>query len=82
MASDLDMELPLITVKLTNYPLLTLLILFGMMCSAILCAWLKRMGSIGAIISALSLLMQGIAVIIISHATKLPWFRLMESFNG
>ncbi len=81
LASDSDMELPLLTSKLASHPLLTMLLMFVMMLFTIVFAWLKRLGSIGAVIASAFLLFQGIALIILMIATKLPWIRLMQSFS-
>ena len=82
MAADMDMELPLLTNKLVSYPLLTMLFLFGMMILTILFAWLKRLGSIGAVIASVLLLFQGIALLVLEIAAKLPWIRMLQSFGA
>lgn len=81
LAFESDIELPSLTSNLTNHPLQTMLLMFVMMLITIVFAWLKRWGSIGAAIASASLLFQGIAILILSFATKLPWIHLMQSFS-
>lgn len=81
LASSTDMELPLITSKLAGNPLLYIVCLFGMMSLTIFFAWMKRLGSVAAVMASVFLLFQGIAIIILEIAAKLPWIRMLESFS-
>ena len=77
----MDSELPLLTNTLVNYPRLTILLLFGMMILTIIFAWLKRLGSIGAVMASVFLLFQGIALLVLDFSAKLPWMRMLQSFG-
>jgi hypothetical protein len=81
MAHSMDSELPLLSNTLVNYPRLTILLLFGMMTLTIIFAWLKRLGSMGAAMAAVFLLLQGIALLVLNISAKLPWIRMIQSFS-
>jgi hypothetical protein len=76
--ADMGMALPSITNLLIAHPLLTLLFFVGLMISTIFFAWCNRKG---AIIASLSLLLQGISLLMQVIACMLPSFQVLNALG-
>ena len=79
MASEMNLEIPIISQVFAASPLVTLLAFLGLMISTIMFAWCGRKG---AILASLSLLMQGCLLGLNLVAAFIPWITFLNQMTS